>query len=119
LTGSVHRWSASIMVLMMILHVFHVYLTGEFPRIHLGYRCGFGWHVTGYSLPRDQIGYWAVNIVTDVPEAIPLIGSLLVELLRGSASVGQSTLTLFTVYNTFGLPLLNCFIYVDALSNDT
>jgi len=85
-------------------------------QIHLGYRCGFGWHVTG---PRDQIGYWAVNIVTDVPEDIPLIGSLLVELLRGSASVGQSTLTLFTVYNTFGLPLLNCFIYVDALSNDT
>lgn len=54
--------------------------------------------VTGYSLPRDQIGYWAVKIVTGVPEAIPVIGSPLVELLRGSASVGQSTLTRFTVY---------------------
>ncbi|KAG6468264.1 hypothetical protein ZIOFF_072837 [Zingiber officinale] len=50
--------------------------------------------VTGYSLPRDQIGYWVVKIVTGVPEAIPGIGSPLVELLRGSASVGQSTLTL-------------------------
>lgn len=38
LIRSVHRWSASMMVLMMILHVFHVYLTGEFPRIHLGYK---------------------------------------------------------------------------------
>jgi quinol-cytochrome oxidoreductase complex cytochrome b subunit len=28
--------------------------------------------VTGYSLPRDQIGYWAVKIVTGVPEAIPV-----------------------------------------------
>ncbi|THU42440.1 hypothetical protein C4D60_Mb00t17680 [Musa balbisiana] len=28
--------------------------------------------VTGYSLPWDQIGYWAVKIVTGVPEAIPL-----------------------------------------------
>ena len=26
------------------------------------------------------IGYWAVKIVTDVPEAIPIIGSPLVEL---------------------------------------
>uniref|UniRef100_R7W9G9 Cytochrome b n=1 Tax=Aegilops tauschii TaxID=37682 RepID=R7W9G9_AEGTA len=28
--------------------------------------------VTGYSLPWDQIGYWAVKIVTDVPDAIPI-----------------------------------------------
>ncbi|KAJ4734630.1 Cytochrome b6 [Rhynchospora pubera] len=62
--------------------------------------------VTGYSLPWDQIGYWAVKIVTGVPEAIPLIGSPLVELLRGSASVGQSTLTRFYSLHTFVLPLL-------------
>ncbi|CAJ1964198.1 unnamed protein product [Sphenostylis stenocarpa] len=41
---------------------------------------------TCYSLPWDQIGYWAVKIVTGVPEAIPVIGSSLVELLRGSSS---------------------------------
>ncbi|KAJ4739169.1 Cytochrome b6 [Rhynchospora pubera] len=47
-----------------------------------------------------------VKIVTGVPEAIPLIGSPLVELLRGSASVGQSTLTRFYSLHTFVLPLL-------------
>ncbi|KAK9662157.1 hypothetical protein RND81_O054900, partial [Saponaria officinalis] len=62
--------------------------------------------VTGYSLPRDQIGYWAVKIVTGVPDAIPVVGSPLVELLRGSASVGQSTLTRFYSLHTFVLPLL-------------
>ncbi|WMV14257.1 hypothetical protein MTR67_007642 [Solanum verrucosum] len=62
--------------------------------------------VTGYSLPWDQIGYWAVKIVTGVPDAIPVIGSPLVELLRGSASVGQSTLTRFYSLHTFVLPLL-------------
>ncbi|KAJ4735274.1 Cytochrome b6 [Rhynchospora pubera] len=114
LIRSVHRWSASMMVLMMILHVFRVYLTGGFkkPR-ELTWLTGvvlavltasFG--VTGYSLPWDQIGYWAVKIVTGVPEAIPLIGSPLVELLRGSASVGQSTLTRFYSLHTFVLPLL-------------
>lgn len=114
LIRSVHRWSASMMVLMMILHVFRVYLTGGFkkPReltwvtgVVLGVlTASFG--VTGYSLPRDQIGYWAVKIVTGVPEAIPVIGSTLVELLRGSASVGQSTLTRFYSLHTFVLPLL-------------
>ncbi|KAL3612995.1 hypothetical protein CASFOL_043171 [Castilleja foliolosa] len=40
-------------------------------------------------LTSGPIGYWAVKIVTGVPEAIPVIGSPLVELLRGSASVGH------------------------------
>ncbi|KAL2224755.1 UNVERIFIED_CONTAM: Cytochrome b6 [Sesamum indicum] len=119
LIRSVHRWSASMMVLMMILHVFRVYLTGGFkkPReltwvtgvVLAVLTASFG--VTGYSLPRDQIGYWAVKIVTGVPEAIPVIGSPLVELLRGSASVGQSTLTRFYSLHTFVLPLLTA-IYV-------
>lgn len=114
LIRSIHRWSASMMVLMMILHVFRVYLTGGFkkPReltwvtgVVLGVlTASFG--VTGYSLPWDQIGYWAVKIVTGVPDAIPVIGSPLVELLRGSASVGQSTLTRFYSLHTFVLPLL-------------
>ncbi|KAG6540617.1 hypothetical protein Mapa_017946 [Marchantia paleacea] len=97
LIRSVHRWSASMMVLMMILHIFRVYLTGGFKKPR---------ELTGYSLPWDQIGYWAVKIVTGVPEAIPIIGSPLVELLRGSVSVGQSTLTRFYSLHTFVLPLL-------------
>ena len=113
LIRSVHRWSASMMVLMMILHIFRVYPTGGFkkPReltwvtgvILAVLTVSFG--VTGYSLPWDQIGYWAVKIVTGVPEAIPLIGSPLVELLRGSVSVGQSTLTRFYSLHTFVSPL--------------
>lgn len=114
LIRSMHRWSASMMVLMMILHVCRVYLTGGFkkPReltwvtgvILACLTVSFG--VTGYSLPWDQIGYWAVKIVTGVPEAIPFVGSFLVELLRGSLSVGQFTLTRFYSLHTFVLPLL-------------
>jgi len=45
LIRSIHRWSASMMVLMMILHVFRVYLTGGFkktPGIDLGDGGGAG-----------------------------------------------------------------------------
>lgn len=114
LIRSMHRWSASMMVLMMILHIFRVYLTGGFkkPReltwvtgvILAVLTVSFG--VTGYSLAWDQIGYWAVKIVTGVPEAIPLVGTNIVELLRGGISVGQGTLTRFYSLHTFVLPLL-------------
>jgi len=114
LIRSIHRWSASMMVMMMILHVCRVYLTGGFkkPR-ELTWVTGvtlsvvtvsFG--VTGYSLPWDQVGYWACKIVTGVPEAIPVVGTLLVEVLRGGPSVGQSTLTRFYSAHTFVLPLV-------------
>jgi cytochrome b6 len=60
--------------------------------------------VTGYSLPWDQVGYWAVKIVSGVPEAIPVVGSTIVELLRGGESVGQGTLTRYYSLHTFVLP---------------
>jgi cytochrome b6 len=62
--------------------------------------------VIGYSLPWDQIGYWAIKIVTSVPEAILIIGSPLVKLLHGSVGVGESTVTCFYSLHTFLLPLL-------------
>jgi cytochrome b6 len=114
LIRSVHRWSASMMVLNMILHVCRVYLTGGFkkPReltwvtgvLLASVTVSFG--VTGYSLPWDQIGYWACKIVTGVPDAIPVVGGLLVEVLRGGVSVGQSTLTRFYSAHTFVLPVV-------------
>jgi len=114
LIRSIHRWSASMMVLSMILHVFRVYLTGGFkkPReltwvtgvILASVTVSFG--VTGYSLPWDQVGYWACKIVTGVPDAIPVVGQSLVELLRGGTSVGQATLTRFYSLHTFVLPLI-------------
>jgi cytochrome b6 len=114
LIRSVHIWSASMMVLNMILHVCRVYLTGGFkkPR-ELTWVTGvalasvtvsFG--VTGYSLPWDQVGYWACKIVTGVPDAVPIVGGLIVQVLRGGVSVGQSTLTRFYSAHTFVLPVV-------------
>lgn len=119
---SVHRWSSGLMVLVLILHICRVYLTGGFkkPReliwisgIILALKTvSFG--VTGYSLPWDQIGYWASKIVTAVPEAlddlIPGIGKTLVLCLRGGFSVSQATLTRFYSIHTFVLPLATLVI---------
>jgi cytochrome b6 len=106
------------MVLTLLLHIFRVYLTGGFkkPR-ELLWVTGvilalltstFG--VSGYSLPWDQVAYWATKIVTATPEALndlfPSIGTLLILTLRGNKSVNQSTLTRLYSAHTFILPLL-------------
>ena len=75
---SIHRWSSGVMVLILILHIARVYLTGGLkkPREFIWITgiilavstVSFG--VTGYSLPWDQVGYWASKIVTSVPEAL-------------------------------------------------
>ena len=124
LVRSIHRWSSSIMVLVMILHVIRVYVTGGFkkPR-ELIWTSGvilslttvsFG--VSGYSLPWDMVGYWACKIVTSVPEAldelIPGIGTIVVISLRGGFSVGQSTLTRLYSIHTFILPLITLLLII-------
>ena len=72
--------------------------------------------VTGYSLPWDQIGYWASKIVTSVPEAldnlISGVGDLLVLCLRGGFSISQLTLTRFYSVHTFVLPLITFILLI-------
>lgn len=112
------------MVLILILHIARVYFTGGLkkPReliwitgiILAVTSISFG--VSGYSLPWDQVGYWASKIVTAVPEAlenlIPGIGKISVFLFRGGFSVNQSTLTRFYSIHTFLLPLVNLILVI-------
>lgn len=121
---SIHRWSSGVISLILILHIGRVYLTGGFkkPReliwitgMILGVTSlSFG--VTGYSLPWDQVGYWACKIITCLPEAldkiIPGIGKIVVVRLRGGFSVNQSTLTRFYSVHTFLLPLLTLILVI-------
>ena len=125
---SIHRWSAGVMVLTLILHVSRVYLTGGFkkPR-ELTWVSGvvlsvltvsFG--LTGYSLPWDQIGYWACKIVTGTPQSIedllPGWGTLFVKVFRGGYSVGQSTLTRLYSLHTFILPVITFILILTHFS---
>jgi len=121
---SIHRWSSGIMVMSLILHIARVYLTGGYkkPReliwitgVILGITT-VSLGVTGYSLPWDQIAFWACKIVTSVPEAlddfIPAVGKICVRLLRGGLSVGQSTLTRFYSIHTFVLPIVTIILLI-------
>ena len=77
-----HRWGAHAMVIAVWLHMFRVFMTGSYkpPR-------EFNWNIgvllllftlllsfTGYLLPDDQLGFWAVTVGTNMARATPLIG---------------------------------------------
>ena len=121
---SIHRWSSGVIQVILILHIARVYLTGGFkkPReliwitgiILALTTLSFG--VSGYSLPWDQVGYWACKILTSVPEALDKImagiGEISVLTLRGGFSLNQSTLTRLYSIHTFVLPLVTLILVI-------
>src|SRR6476661_1936157 len=83
LLRNMHRWAAHLMVITTWLHMFRVVLTGSYKRPR-----EFNWGVgvvllvltlllsfTGYLLPDDQLGFWAVTVGTNMARATPMFGS--------------------------------------------
>lgn len=109
---SVHKWSAHLMVLTLMLHMMRVFFTASYrkPR-ELNWMIGvgllmttLGFGFTGYSLIYEQISYWAAVVGTNVAEATPLIGGLIANFVRGGEEVGANTLTRFFVLHIGVLP---------------
>src|SRR5690349_19023367 len=82
LLRNMHRWAAHLMVIAVWLHMFRVFLTGSYKKPR-----EFNWCVgvvllvltlllsfTGYLLPDDQLGFWAVTVGTNMARATPLLG---------------------------------------------
>ncbi len=113
LVRNVHRWSAHLMVLVVIIHMARVFYAGAYkkPRqfnwvlgiVLLVITLGFSF--TGYLLPWDQLSYWAVTVGTNLVSYVPLIGSVLRDLLIGGEQIGQATLQRFYALHVAVLPL--------------
>lgn len=129
---NLHRWAAHLMVITVWLHMFRVFMTGSYkpPR-------EFNWAVgvvllvitlllsfTGYLLPWDQLGFWAITVGTNMARATPFIGhqgpfgdglgftpynDIRFALLGGSL-VGQNALLRAYVWHCVGLPLFAGFL---------
>jgi len=113
LIRNVHRWSAHLMVLAVVLHLARVFFAGAYkkPR-EFNWVIGvvlllltLGLSFTGYLLPWDQLSYWAVTVGTNLVHYIPLVGGSLAKLLIGGDQIGQATLTRFYALHVAVLPL--------------
>lgn len=112
LIRGIHHWGASMMVLVVVLHMLRVYLYGAYKRpreltwifgvVMLLLVVTFGF--TGYLLPWDQKAYWATKIGTNMAGTVPFIGDWLMRFMRGGAEMGQATLTRFYAVHMLLLP---------------
>lgn len=114
LLRAMHRWGASAMVVLVLAHMIRVFSMGayKYPRevnwvlgvVLFSLVMGFGF--TGYLLPWDQKAYWATQVGTSLAGTTPLIGGVLVKLLKGGTQLGAATLTRFYAFHVLWLPLL-------------
>ncbi|RMG60523.1 MAG: cytochrome b6 [Deltaproteobacteria bacterium] len=112
LIRGMHAWGASLLIVMVFLHMLRVFLTGAYkpPReltwvsgvVLLALTLGFGF--SGYLLPWNQLSYWATTVGTEGVSAIPLVGETLKYLIRGGHDVGQLALTRFFAMHVVILP---------------
>lgn len=117
---SVHRLSAHLMVVTVVLHLVRVFLTGAYKNgTGRGQRREWNWVLgigmllitlflsfTGYLLPWDQLAFWAVTVGTNIAASIPWVGATIRELLIGGREIEQPTLIRFYALHVFVLPAL-------------
>ena len=107
-----HRWGASVFIILMFFHMARVFLFGayKYPRelnwiigvllLATGMFEGF----TGYLLPWDQTSYWASVVGININGTGPFIGPFLASFLRGGAEIGPDTLSRFYALHMLLIP---------------
>jgi quinol-cytochrome oxidoreductase complex cytochrome b subunit len=111
---NIHRWSAHLMVLIVVIHMLRVFYSGAYKRPRQ-----FNWLVgvalllltlglsfTGYLLPWDQLAFWAITVGTNIAGYVPLLGDHARQILLGGPDVGGNALLRFYVLHIYVLPAL-------------
>jgi menaquinol-cytochrome c reductase cytochrome b subunit len=112
LVRGMHRWGASVFIILMFLHMARVFLFGayKYPRelnwiigvliLVTGMLSGF----TGYLLPWDQTAYWATVVGINLNGTAPFAGPWLAQFLATGPEIGSHTLALWYALHMLVLP---------------
>jgi quinol-cytochrome oxidoreductase complex cytochrome b subunit len=112
LVRGMHKWGASVFIILMFLHMARVFLFGayKYPRelnwiigvllLAMGMLEGF----TGYLLPWDQTAYWATVVGINLNGTAPIIGPFLAQFLAGGSEIGADTLSKFYALHMLAIP---------------
>ena len=112
LVRGMHRWGASVFIILMFFHMARVFLFGsyKYPRelnwivgvllLATGMLAGF----TGYLLPWDQTAYWATVVGINLNGTAPVLGPFLAQFLSQGAEIGANTLSMFYALHMLVIP---------------
>jgi quinol-cytochrome oxidoreductase complex cytochrome b subunit len=112
LIRGIHHWGASLMVLVVFIHMLRVFFTASFkyPReltwfIGIGlFLLTVGMGFTGYLLPWHQMAYWATTVGTQIAGSVPFVGDFILQALRGGPDLSALTLQRFFAAHIWILP---------------
>jgi len=101
LIRGLHVWCASLLIVVLLAHLARVFFGGAYkPPRETNWLIGVGlfgvvlaFGASGYLLPWDQWAYWTFSEGLELVSAIPVVGGLVTELLRGYSLVSGSTLS--------------------------
>jgi menaquinol-cytochrome c reductase cytochrome b subunit len=112
LVRGMHRWGASVFIILLFLHMGRVFLFGayKYPRelnwligvilLTMAMAEGF----TGYLLPWDQTAYWATVVGININATAPIAGPFIADFLRGGSEIGENTLSIFYSLHMLVIP---------------
>jgi menaquinol-cytochrome c reductase cytochrome b subunit len=112
LVRGMHRWGASVFIILMFFHMARVFLFGayKYPR-ELNWiigvlllAMGLGEGFTGYLLPWDQTAYWATIVGININGTAPILGPFLAQFLQGGTAIGADTLSRFYALHMLLIP---------------
>jgi menaquinol-cytochrome c reductase cytochrome b subunit len=112
LVRGMHRWGASVFIILLFLHMGRVFLFGayKYPR-ELNWLIGvllmvlgFAEGLTGYLLPWDQTAYWATVVAININATAPVAGPFLADFLRGGTEIGAETISRFYAMHMLLIP---------------
>ena len=121
LIRGLHHWGASLMVVVVVLHMVQVALWGAYkkPReatwivgvLLLLLVLAFG--LTGYLLPWDNRAYWSTVVTIQISGLAPGLGATMMRLLGSSdGSVGVATFSRFYSAHVLLLPAITAVLVV-------
>ena len=112
LIRGLHHWGASMMIVVVVLHMVQVFLYGAYkkPReatwmvgvVLLLVTLAYG--LTGYLLPWDNRAYWGTVVTTQIAGQAPVVGPYISRLLGGEGPVGVVTFARFYGMHVLLLP---------------
>jgi ubiquinol-cytochrome c reductase cytochrome b subunit len=109
-----HHWGASLMVIVVFLHMAQVFIFGAFKRPReatwlagvLLLLLTLGFALTGYLLPWDNKAYWGTVVTTKIVAGLPFAGPVLALLAGAADGVGAITFARFYALHTLIFPAL-------------
>lgn len=127
LVRGMHRWGATVMVLLVFLHMGRTFFFGayKYPR-ELNWIIGvillvltLVMALTGYLLPFDQRSFWATVVAVNINASGPIMGPYLADFLRGGAEFGATTISRFYALHMLLVPgliaaLIGAHLYLVA-----